>query len=38
MAKMHTRKKGSSRSTKPLRTEAPEWVTLSSDEIEIKVV
>ena len=38
MAKMHTRRKGSSRSTKPLRTEAPQWVTLSSDEIEIKVV
>jgi small subunit ribosomal protein S15 len=38
LAKMHTRRKGSSRSTKPLRTEAPEWITLSSDEIEIKVV
>ena len=38
MARMHTRRRGQSRSTKPLRKEAPEWVTLSSDEIEKKVV
>ncbi|MCL7415370.1 MAG: 30S ribosomal protein S15 [ANME-2 cluster archaeon] len=38
MARMHTRRRGQSRSTKPLRKEVPEWVTLSSDEIEKKVV
>ncbi|MCL7412388.1 MAG: 30S ribosomal protein S15 [ANME-2 cluster archaeon] len=38
MARMHTRKRGQSRSTKPLRKEVPAWVTLSSDEIEKKVV
>lgn len=38
MAKMHTRRKGSSGSTKPLRTEAPQWVILSPDEIEKKVL
>ena len=38
MARMHTRRKGISRSTKPLRKEAPQWVTLSSEDIEKKVV
>jgi len=38
LARMHVRRKGVSRSTKPLRKEAPEWVALSSDEIEKKVV
>ena len=38
MARMHTRRKGVSRSTKPLRNEAPQWVTLSSEDIEKKVV
>ena len=33
MAKMHTRKKGKSGSTKPVRTEAPAWSTMSADEI-----
>jgi small subunit ribosomal protein S15 len=33
MAKMHTRKKGQSGSTKPLRTEPPAWSTMSEDEI-----
>jgi len=38
LARMHTRRRGQSRSTKPLRKEAPEWITLSADEIEKKVV
>ncbi len=38
MARMHIRRKGISRSTKPLRTEPPNWIALSSDEIEKKVV
>jgi small subunit ribosomal protein S15 len=38
LARMHTRRRGQSRSTKPLRKEAPEWVTLSPNEIEKKVV
>ncbi len=33
MARMHTRKRGSSGSTRPLRTEAPEWVTIPQKEI-----
>lgn len=35
---MHTRRKGTSRSTKPLRKEVPQWIILSPDEIEKKVV
>ena len=38
MARMHIRRKGISRSTKPLRKEPPSWIALSSDEIEKKVV
>lgn len=38
MARMHTRRKGKSRSTKPLRTEKPVWVTLSAGEIEKRAV
>ncbi len=33
MAKMHTRKKGQSGSTRPLRTEAPAWSTMNEDDI-----
>jgi len=33
MAKMHTRKKGKSGSTRPLRTEVPAWSLMSTDEI-----
>ncbi len=33
MAKMHTRRKGSSGPTRPLRTEAPAWSTMTSDEV-----
>ncbi|MEA1985320.1 MAG: 30S ribosomal protein S15 [Euryarchaeota archaeon] len=33
MAKMHTRKKGKSGSTKPIRTEAPAWSLTDADEI-----
>ncbi len=38
MAKMHARRRGKSASAKPLVTENPEWVTMSKDEIEQKVV
>lgn len=37
MARMHARRKGSSGSSRPFRTEAPEWVPLTSAEIEAKV-
>jgi small subunit ribosomal protein S15 len=33
MARMHTRKRGSSGSTRPMRTEAPEWVTIPQKEL-----
>ncbi len=33
MAKMHTRKKGNSGPTKPLRTEAPAWSTMTTEEV-----
>jgi len=33
MAKMHARRRGSSSSTRPLRTSNPEWVQLSKEEI-----
>jgi small subunit ribosomal protein S15 len=33
MAKMHTKRKGKSSSTKPKRTEPPEWSKISSDEV-----
>lgn len=33
MAKMHTRKKGKSGPTKPLRTEAPAWSTMTTEEV-----
>ena len=38
MARIHARKRGSSGSKKPLRTEVPEWVTLTPEEIENKIV
>ena len=33
MAKMHTRRKGKSGSTRPVRTEVPAWSTISGEEI-----
>ncbi|WP_094228004.1 30S ribosomal protein S15 [Methanolobus psychrotolerans] len=33
MAKMHTRRKGNSGPTKPLRTEAPAWSTVTNEEV-----
>ncbi len=38
MAKMHTRRKGISGPTKPLRTEEPAWSTMSGDEITNVVI
>lgn len=38
MARMYTRRKGKSGSTRPYRTEIPNWVPLSSEEIEQLVV
>jgi small subunit ribosomal protein S15 len=34
MAKMHTRRKGRSRSTRPVRNTPPAWFTMSKDEVE----
>ncbi len=33
MARMHSRRKGISGSTRPFRTDAPSWVSLSTEEI-----
>jgi len=38
MARMHSRKKGSSGSHRPARLEKPVWVELSPDEVENEVV
>ena len=38
MARMHSRKKGRSGSTRPARLEKPVWVELSSEEVENEVV
>ncbi|WP_292459868.1 30S ribosomal protein S15 [Methanothermococcus sp.] len=38
MARLHSRKRGSSGSKKPLRTEPPKWVNLTVEEIENKIV
>ena len=38
MARMHSRKKGSSGSTRPARLEKPVWVELSAEEVENEVV
>jgi small subunit ribosomal protein S15 len=38
MARMHTRRRGKSGSSKPFVTENPSWVPLTSEEIEEKVV
>ncbi|HMK45069.1 MAG TPA: 30S ribosomal protein S15 [Methanocella sp.] len=38
MAKMHTRRKGRSRSTKPVRKDPPAWFTMSKEEVEKLVV
>lgn len=38
MARMHTRRRGKSGSTRPFITENPPWVPLTSEEIEEKVV
>jgi len=33
MAKMHTKRKGKSSSTRPIRTEPPEWCKISAEEV-----
>ncbi|MFX0002577.1 MAG: 30S ribosomal protein S15 [Candidatus Hodarchaeota archaeon] len=38
MARMHSRKSGSSGSTRPARLEKPTWVELSPEEVENEVV
>jgi small subunit ribosomal protein S15 len=38
MARMHSRKKGKSGSTRPARREKPVWVELSSEEVENEVI
>jgi len=38
MAKMHTRRKGRSRSTRPVRKTPPAWFTMSKEEVEKLVV
>lgn len=38
MARMHARRRGSSRSRRPLLTENPEWVPLSKEEVIALVV
>lgn len=38
MARMHSRKKGKSGSTRPARLERPPWVELSPEEVESEVV
>lgn len=38
MARMHSRKKGKSGSTRPARLEKPVWIELSSEEVENEVV
>lgn len=38
MARIHARKKGRSGSRKPLTTENPDWVPLSPEEIEERIV
>ena len=38
MARMHSRKKGKSGSTRPARLESPQWIELSPNEVESEVV
>lgn len=38
MAKMHTRRRGQSGSTRPFITESPNWVPFTAEDIEEKVV
>ncbi len=38
MARMHTRRRGSSASDKPAATEPPEWSDVDSDDVEARVV
>lgn len=38
MARMHTRRKGKAKSTRPPRTKSPEWFTRTADEVEALVV
>ena len=38
MARMHSRKKGKSGSTRPARLEKPVWVELSSEEVTNEVI
>lgn len=37
MAKMHSRRRGKSGSTKPIQEEAPKWVDMSPKEVEEKI-
>jgi len=38
MARMHTRRRGKSGSTRPYRTSPPEWIELSKEEVEDIIV
>ncbi len=38
MGRIHARRKGSSGSKKPFRTDKPEWVTLNDEEVKEKVL
>jgi small subunit ribosomal protein S15 len=38
MARMHARKKGKSSSTKPYRSEAPDWIPMKPKEVERTVI
>jgi small subunit ribosomal protein S15 len=38
MARIHARKKGKSKSSRPYRAEKPEWTTLKSKEVERMVI
>lgn len=38
MARMHTRRRGSSSSDKPVADEPPEWSDVDADDIEVRVV
>jgi len=37
MARMYSRRKGKSRSTRPIKSEIPEWIDINTEEIEQKV-
>ncbi|MBP2172217.1 30S ribosomal protein S15 [Methanococcus voltae] len=38
MARLHSGKRGSSSSTRPLRTEVPAWVILNAEEVEARII